>query len=80
VSMTTVRFFVRLWFNPEDGRWMRGTYGLHCGNPVEAKIDGQWVQTRIEHSSFSEHSNGWYLVTHPNLALDGLQVVSEASV
>jgi len=63
-----------LWFNDDSHRWQIQEHGLHCGDTFEAKIDGQWVQTRIEHSNGVDHSGGWYLVTHPNLELNDLCV------
>lgn len=69
-----------LWFDPEDGcggRYHRGEYGLHCGDGLKAKIKGEWVETRVEHSHSSTHSGGWYLVTHPNQPLEGLPVMKE---
>lgn len=63
-----------LWFDPRDGRWQRHDYGLHCGDCFEALIEGTWRQTRIEHSSSSNHSRGWFLVTHPNVPLEDLPV------
>lgn len=30
--------------------------GLHCGEPLDVKINGRWVSTRIE------MGNDWYLV------------------
>ena len=66
-----------LWYGP-DGRYMRHDYGLHCGDGVEAGIGDAWVPTRIEHSSRSTHSHGWYLVTHPNQPLERLPVKEAA--
>jgi hypothetical protein len=63
-----------LWYDARDGRYTRHNYGLHCGDALVAMIDGKWVETRIEHSSSSEHSHGWYLVSHPNQPLEDLQV------
>jgi Domain of unknown function (DUF5348) len=68
-----------LWFNHSDNRYQRHDYGLHCGDGVEVMIDGAWVQSRIEHSSSSDHSHGWYLVTHPNQPLENLPVRKEAA-
>ena len=47
-----------LWYSRQDGRYQRHDYGLHCGNCLVAMINGAWVETRIEHSSSSEHSHG----------------------
>ena len=66
-----------LWWESRDGRYMRQDYGLHCGDGLTAKINEQWVETRIEHSSFSTHSHGWYLVTHPDQPLEDLPVMKE---
>ena len=64
-----------LWFNHDEGRWQRHSRGLHCGEGLTALINGQWVDTRIEHSSsVPQHSGGWYLVTHPALPLFDLPV------
>lgn len=64
-----------LWFNDCEMRWQLHDYGLHCGDGFEALIDGQWVQTRIEHhSNPPDHSKGWYLVTHPDQPLRDLPV------
>lgn len=63
-----------LWFDARDGRWTRGHYGLHCGDYLEVLIDGEWVQTSIEHSDGCSHSNGWYLVSHPLQELHDLVV------
>jgi hypothetical protein len=63
-----------LWFDPQDNRYQRHDYGLHCGDGIEALIDGAWRETRIEHSSSSKHSYGWYLPDFPNQPLDNLPV------
>ncbi len=63
-----------LWFNHHEHRYQRHDYGLHCGDGLQARIDGAWVQTRIEHSSHSTHSHGWYIVTHPEQPLENLPV------
>lgn len=43
--------------------------GLHCGQTMEVKIDGQWIPTSIE------MSNDWYLVGIRNIdSLVGLKV------
>ena len=68
-----------LWFDPNDGRYQRGKYGLHCGDCVEVLINEDVVATRIEHSSDVTHSHGWFLVSHPNLPLDGLPVLKEGA-
>ena len=74
----TKEFVIRyLWYDERDGRWQRGEYGLHCGDGVEVRIGGEWHQTRIEHTHSSTHSNGWYLVSHPDTPLDGLAVRKE---
>lgn len=67
-----------LWYDQRDGRYMRHNYGLHSGDAFEALIEGAWRQTRIEHSSSSDHSHGWYLATHPNQPLEDLPVRKEA--
>lgn len=66
-----------LFYNSDDGRYWRHSYGLHCGDGLEVQIEGQWVHTRIEHSSSSTHSHGWLLVTHPNQPLEDLPVRKE---
>lgn len=63
-----------LWFNPSDRRWYIHDCDLHCGNCFQVLINGQWVETRIEHSNSSTHSFGWFLVTHPTMELFDLQV------
>ena len=63
-----------LFLNPHDGRYWFHDYGLHCGECFEALIDGNWVHTRIEHSASSTHSQGWFLVTHPEQPLRNLPV------
>lgn len=42
--------------------------GLHCGDTMEALIDGEWIPTRIE------YANDWYLIGIPLGSLSGLQV------
>lgn len=32
------------------------SHGLHCGTPLEVRIRGRWMPTRIE------YSGDWYLV------------------
>ena len=63
-----------LHYDLNDGRYQRGDYGLHCGDGLEALIEAVWTPTRIEHSNSSDHSHGWYLVTHPNLPIENLPV------
>lgn len=43
------------------------TDGLHCGEPLQAEINGVWTDTRIE------FSDRWYLVNIGD-QLDGLRV------
>ena len=33
--------------------------GLHCGECIEIKVDGKWIQDRIE---YDHRINNWYLV------------------
>ena len=42
--------------------------GLNCGQPLEARINGRWVPTRIE------YGKDWYLVGSPKVILEGLKV------
>lgn len=42
--------------------------GLHCGQPLEAKINGKWTPTRIE------YGRDWYIVGAPKVMLEGLKV------
>jgi hypothetical protein len=58
-----------LWFNSNSKRWQFHDRELHCGDGFQISIGGQWVETRIEHSSSIDHSYGWYLVTHPKMDL-----------
>lgn len=45
------------------------TYGgLHCGTCLDAKVDGQWVPTRIE------YSDKWFLVDMPSKEMGGLKI------
>jgi hypothetical protein len=74
VVITREQRIFYLWFDARDKRYTRHNYGLHCGDGFEALIDGAWHPTRIEHSSFSEHSHGWYLVGFPNQPLEDLPV------
>ncbi|RCX07880.1 hypothetical protein DFR58_14814 [Anaerobacterium chartisolvens] len=64
-----------LFYNPENDRM--GIYfddgttesGLHCGDPMEVKVDGKWVSTRLE------MSEQWYLVGIKDVdSIDGLKV------
>ena len=63
-----------LWFEPRDHRYQLHDYGLHCGDCFDAKINGAWQTTRIEHSDSSEHSHGWFLVGFPGQPLEDLPV------
>jgi hypothetical protein len=63
-----------LWFDRDEGRFTLNGRHLHCGDCFDAWVRGEWVQTRIEHSGSSEHSHGWYLITHPNTPLQDLLV------
>ena len=38
--------------------------GFHCGEGLEVKVDGKWVQTRME-MSWDENGGSWYLVDTP---------------
>ena len=42
--------------------------GLHCGEPLEVNIDGEWIPTRIELGEF------WYLYGIRIGNLNGLHV------
>ena len=42
--------------------------GLHCGEPMEVKINGKWVPTRIE------YGREWYIVAAPRVNPEGLEV------
>lgn len=42
--------------------------GLHCGDTMEALINGEWISTRIE------YADDWYLIGIPLESLSGLQV------
>jgi len=77
-----------LCYDESDGRYvfeaqLNGVcvhgHGLHCGDGFEVEIGGAWVQTRIEHSSSSTHSHGWYIVSHPNQPLHALPVRKEGA-
>ena len=48
--------------------------GLHCGEPIQAQVNGYWIETRIEYSESSKHSNGWYLVNLKGVPLERLTV------
>lgn len=63
-----------LWFNPDSGRWQLHDHELHCGDCFQVSINGQWVETRIEHGNSVNHSRGWFLVTHPSIELHDLAV------
>lgn len=63
-----------LWYNYGDGRYQRHDYGLHCGDCFDVMLDGKWQPTRVEHSDSSDHSHGWFLVTHPEQPLEDLPV------
>lgn len=63
-----------LWYNSDSRRWQLHDHELHCGDCFQASIDGQWVDTRVEHSDSSDHSYGWFLVTHPDTRLYDLAV------
>ncbi len=71
--MSDQRIFY-LWYDPRDSRWQRHDYGLHCGDGLDVLLNGAWQQTRIEHSSFSQHSYGWYLVGFTEQPLEDLPV------
>ena len=64
----------KLFYNPYndrmDVRFSNGdTYGgLHCGTTMDVLINNKWVPTRIE------YADNWYLVTHKNIDMDGLEV------
>ena len=38
--------------------------GFRCGEPLEVKVDGKWVQTRME-MAWETDGNKWYLVGTP---------------
>ena len=42
--------------------------GLHCGETIDALVDGQWVPTRIE------KDRNWYLIGIGTETLSGLIV------
>lgn len=66
-----------LWFDGSSGRFMLNDHELHCGDCFDVEVCGEWVDTRIEHSSRITHSNGWYLITHPDMPLGGRKVKRE---
>lgn len=61
-NKTTERMDIRCADGTEYG-------GLHCGECLEIKINGGWVQTRIE----SNADDAWYLVGFPRLRMEGLE-------
>lgn len=66
----------RLGYNAENDRYgllvtdLWEHDGFHCGEGLQVKVDGKWVDTRIEMDS-----NGWYLVGTPYHG-DALEYVS----
>lgn len=56
---------MRLGYNYENDRYgildmdLFVDKGLHCGECIEIKINGEWIQDRIE---YDHKINNWYLV------------------
>ena len=46
-----------LQYNHDSRRFTVGEHELHCGEVIQVKSNGTWIETRIEHNS-----NGWYFV------------------
>lgn len=44
------------------------TDGFLCGETLQANIDGEWTDTRME------YKDDWYLVGYKDILLDGLKV------
>lgn len=42
--------------------------GLHCGQPLDVWVDGEWRPTRLE------KGNKWYLIGQRGILLDGIKV------
>jgi len=75
-----------LGYNPETKRygvldfdlWVKGKEGLHCGQPLEIYVDGEWVEDRLE----IKNKDTWYLVNNTQFfgtgdytdSLEGLKV------
>jgi len=65
----------RLGYNQENDRFgilsmdLWENDGLHCGEKVEVKINGEWVTDRIE---YSHKNQEWYLV-HSKIKGDDLE-------
>lgn len=58
-------------YNYEAKRWTTDDgYDLHAGWFVDGKVFGQKIVSRVEYSTDSTHSEGWYLVELPNQRLD----------
>ena len=58
-----------LTFDPDSGRYVLGGRELHCGDCFQVRVNGEWVDTRIELSGGSD----WYLYHLPGLDLDRLE-------
>ena len=55
-----------------SGRMVLDGWELHCGDVFQVKIDGQWRDTRIE------HSDDWYLTgVSSEVELEGLEARSK---
>lgn len=56
----------RLGYNPENDRYgllvsdLWEHDGFHCGDTMEALVDGEWAQSRMEYGD-----DGWYLIGTP---------------
>lgn len=35
---------------------------LHCGESIKIKIEGKWVEVRIELNGFPAKREGWYFI------------------
>lgn len=61
-----------LWFRVDSGRYVLEGQELHCGDCFQVRIDGKWLDVRIELAG-KDH---WYLVGHGSAGwptLNGLE-------